>query len=193
MTAIVGLVKDGDVFMGGDSAGVAGYALTVRKDPKVFLTGPFIIGFTSSFRMGQILRFGEHGKRLNDVKFIRDLESISDPWEAMVSEVVPWLRTAFEQGGFTHKDYGKEYGGCFLVGYRGRLFCVEGDFQVGESSHGFHAVGCGQEMALGSLYTSNQEDWSPDYRVRKALETAQEFSAGVRGPFTILKLEKAAK
>lgn len=193
MTAIVGLVDDGEVWMGADSAGVAGLSLVVRKDPKVFISGPFIVGFTSSFRMGQILRFGESGQRLDDAKFVRDLQSITDPWEAMVSEVVPWLRKAFKSAGYAETENGKEWGGTFLIGYRGRLFQVEGDFQVGESSHGFDAVGCGQEMALGSLHTSRfKPDWGPQQRVRTALEAAQEFSAGVRGPFTILKLEKRA-
>src|SRR5690242_15173484 len=58
MTCIVGLVAaDGRVHLGGDSAGIAGYDLTVRKDPKVFRVGEFAVGFTSSFRMGQLLRF----------------------------------------------------------------------------------------------------------------------------------------
>ena len=58
MTCIVGLEHKGKVYIGGDSAGVAGYSLSVRADQKVFINGNFIFGFTSSFRMGQILRFG---------------------------------------------------------------------------------------------------------------------------------------
>src|SRR3546814_12575406 len=49
------LVDDGKVYLGGDSAGVAGWSLTVRTDPQVFRVGDCIIGFTSSFRMGQLL------------------------------------------------------------------------------------------------------------------------------------------
>jgi hypothetical protein len=36
MTAIVGLVQAGSVYIGGDSAGVSGMSLTVRADAKVF-------------------------------------------------------------------------------------------------------------------------------------------------------------
>lgn len=57
MTCIVGLVDKGSIYMGGDSAGVAGLSVTTRADEKVFLNGPFIMGFTTSFRMGQILRY----------------------------------------------------------------------------------------------------------------------------------------
>ncbi len=58
MTCIAGLVRDGRVYIGGDSAAVAGSTLFVRGDPKVFLNGEFIMGFSHSFRMGQILRYG---------------------------------------------------------------------------------------------------------------------------------------
>ena len=50
MTAIAAIVQDNVVYIGGDSAGVGGYSLEVRKDPKVFITGPFVMGFTTSFR-----------------------------------------------------------------------------------------------------------------------------------------------
>lgn len=40
MTCIVGVVEGHTVWMGGDSAGVGGYALTVRADQKVFRNGP---------------------------------------------------------------------------------------------------------------------------------------------------------
>lgn len=189
MTCIAGLVHDGDVWMGADSAGIAGWSLRVRKDPKVFIAGPFIVGFTSSYRMGQILRFGESGKRLDDAKFIRDLATIKDPWEAMISEVVPWLRKSFKDGGYAKNVSGEESGGTFLMGYRSRLFEIDADFQVGEAIHGLNAVGCGHELAIGSLYTSRRNN-DPENRIQTALMTAEEFSAGVRSPFTILKLEK---
>ena len=57
MTCIVGLLHDNSVYIGGDSAGVADYSLTVRADEKVFVNDGFIMGFTKSFRMGQLLRY----------------------------------------------------------------------------------------------------------------------------------------
>lgn len=56
MTAIVGLVEKGNVYIGGDSAGVAGLSISIRGDEKVFKVGPFIMGFTSSFRMRAITK-----------------------------------------------------------------------------------------------------------------------------------------
>src|SRR5919109_4864584 len=57
MTAIVGLADESKVWIGGDSAGVAGLSLTVRADEKVFRRGEWVFGFTGSFRAGQLLRY----------------------------------------------------------------------------------------------------------------------------------------
>ena len=62
MTVIVALKNKDEVVMGGDCAGVGwNYDIQMRSDPKVFRVGRFVIGYTSSFRMGQLLRFGLHG------------------------------------------------------------------------------------------------------------------------------------
>ena len=57
MTCIVGYQHKGKVWIGGDSAGVGGLSLTVRADRKVFQNKQFIMGFTTSFRMGQLLQY----------------------------------------------------------------------------------------------------------------------------------------
>lgn len=56
---------------------------------------------------------------------------------------------------------------------------------------GYDAVGCGQDIALGSLYaTKKLDDFSdPEAAVETALEAAEGYSAGVRRPFKILFLE----
>jgi hypothetical protein len=57
MTCIAALVKDKKVYMGADSAGLAGYHLGIRADRKIFMNSGFLFGFTSSFRMGQLLQY----------------------------------------------------------------------------------------------------------------------------------------
>lgn len=49
-------------------------------------------------------------------------------------------------------------------------------------------MGCGEDYALASMAMSKEYILDPELRVKKALETAEMFSAGVRGPFTILRL-----
>jgi hypothetical protein len=173
MTCIVGLVHDGKVYVGGDSAGVGGYDLTVRADKKVFRNGEFVMGFTSSFRMGNLLQHA-----LTPPRWHPD----DDVHKYMVTDFVDAVRTCLKKGGYATKESEAEVGGTFLVGYAGRLFTIHGDYQVGEGLDGYAACGCGDTIALGSLYTSKG---NPRSRVLTALAAAERFSAGVRAPFHI--------
>lgn len=174
MTCIVGLVEEGNVYMGGDSVGVAGWQLTVRKDSKVFRVGEFLLAGTGSFRMLQLLRYA----------FVApDYDPSTELERYMAVEFVNALRQCFKDGGFAEKKNEQESGGHFLVGVRGRLFYIEADYQVGESLCGYDAVGCGADVALGVLYAT--PDMQPKKRVELALRGAEQHNAGVRGPFSI--------
>ncbi|MCP1755440.1 hypothetical protein [Bradyrhizobium elkanii] len=174
MTCIVGLVNKGTVYIGGDSAGLdSNYSLVVRNDRKVFRSGDFVMGFTSSFRMGQFLAFGFHPNRPRVGV---------DVMTYMVTDFIDAVRARMKYGGFARTRDSAEYGGTFLVGYAARLFHISDDYQVGESVHGFDACGCGNAIALGSLRSTR--DWNdPKARLLEALGAAETFSAGVRGPF----------
>jgi ATP-dependent protease HslVU (ClpYQ) peptidase subunit len=175
MTCIVGLVHDGDVYIGGDSAGIAGLSVSLRADEKVFGNGPFIMGFTTSFRMGQLLRY----------KFSPPAQTVhQDDMEYMVTSFIDAVRQCFAGNGFGDKD--ASVGGNFLVGYKGKLYNIESDHQVGVPKLTYDAVGCGTDLALGAMYAT--EGLPPEDRINAALAAASTFSAGVAPPFTILKL-----
>ncbi len=183
MTCIVGVVSGKKVLIGGDSAGIAGYDLSVRTDPKVFSLGEFVIGFTTSFRMGQILA---HSFRPPEILPGVDLHAY------MTTVFVDEVRRLFKEKGYLHAENQRETGGTFLVGIRGRLFEINNDYQVGENQCGFAAVGCGAQVALGAMYATAQDPYTNDFelkhhfeRVHKALRAAEAFNAGVRGPFLI--------
>lgn len=173
MTAIVGLVHDDRVYIGGDSAGVSGWQLTVRADAKVFRNGPYVFGFTTSFRMGQLIRYGlvppkppAAGKNLD---------------RFMATVFVDAVRDCLKKGGWAKKDADREEGGDFLAGVNGRLFTVYSDYQVAEAADGYAAVGSGRELAVGALFATPGQ--KPRKRVALALTCAERHCAGVRGPF----------
>ncbi len=177
MTVIVGLVDNGVVYMGGDSAGVAGLSISVRADEKVFINSQFLLGFTSSFRMGQILRY----------EFVPPQQVIDqDDMQFMVVSFVGAVRGCFSKHGFgSMADKSSNVGGTFLVGYRGNLYMIGNDFQVGKCHTNYDAVGCGKDLALGSLYSTTK--LKARDRVKIALEAANQFSAGVSPPYIILR------
>lgn len=175
MTCIVGIETDQGVIIGGDSAGVAGWSITVRADQKVFTRDGYTFGFTSSFRMGQILRYDAE---LPIPNCHQNLDAF------MVSWFIPAIRTALTDGGYTTIRNNNEEGGTFLVGIRGRLYSVESDFQIGRARGGYMAVGCGDDLALGSLHSTTHLE--PRARVLAALKAAAAHSAGVCAPFKIV-------
>lgn len=186
MTCCVGCVApDRSVWMGADSAGIAGLDLTVRADRKVFRNGPFLFSITGSFRMGQLLRYALTPPAHPDAL---------DTDYYMATTFIDAVRECFASGGYRRKDNGVETGGTFLVGYRGRLFRVCSDFQIGESIDQYDAIGSGGEVARGALYVANKPylEFGPRDKLLYALHAAEQHSAGVRGPFHIESLSSSA-
>lgn len=177
MTCVIGFVKGKKVYIGGDSAGVAGLDIITRKDAKVFKKGRFVFGYTTSFRMGQLIRYKlklpSHPKGMGDFEF-------------MCTRFIDSIRGCLKIGGFTNINNNVEEGGKFLVGYKGNLYTIENDFQVGISAHSYDAVGCGESYALGALKALEVASNPPEKKIKMALEIAEEFSAGVRRPFVVV-------
>ena len=182
MTCIVGLIDrvNDKILLGGDSAGVSGFNVYLRKDPKVFKRDNFIFGFTSSFRMGQLL--------MTEGLIRREQREGEDTYKYMVSEFIPNVRKVFRDNGYSSISDNEETGGIFLVGCNKRLFFIDTDFQVGEYHDDYMCCGCGQAYAYGSLYSTNDIKITSYDRIIKALEAAEHFSCGVRRPFTIVTL-----
>ena len=173
MTCIVGIAQLGRVYIGGDSAGVSGLDLRIRRDEKVFVNGDFVFGCTTSFRMIQLLRY----------KLDPPLRHPSmDVMAYMSTTFIDAVRQTLKDGGFAGKSNEVESGGTFLVGHAGRLFSIHSDYQVAENADRFDACGCGEAYALGSLFNTNFEQTISE-RLFTALTCAAHFSAGVVGPF----------
>lgn len=182
MTCIVGAVDKGVVYIGGDSASVAGWTSRITKLPKVFKKGPFLIGYTTSFRMGQLLEHAlavplQTPKERDDMRF-------------MVTVFVEHVRQLLKERGMAKVEANAESGGQFLVGYRSRLFSVQSDFQVNEMADGYDAVGSGAEYALGAL--TALRGVRPALRLKRALEISAHFNMGVSAPFFVRALRPTA-
>jgi hypothetical protein len=177
MTCIVGIETPDGVLLGGDSAGLSGWVRTHRADPKVFAHGDgYVIGFTTSFRMGQLIRYADLPKPLD--RHGDDLDRF------MATELVDAVRKALKDGGWAARDKDREDAGTFLAGVNGRLFKVADDYQVGRSLDGYDAAGSGWELALGSLHTTATLTVAPVERAGLALAAAAHHCACVHPPFS---------
>jgi ATP-dependent protease HslVU (ClpYQ) peptidase subunit len=181
MTCIVGLVYEGVTYIGGDSLGSNTYSKTVRADRKVFRlkdSDKAVLGFTTSYRMGQLLMYA---KGLIDS---RDEPNIDH--EYLVTKFIPNIINLFENGGYSRNNSGEKSGGTFLLGYNDKLYTIYNDYQVAESVDGYVACGCGEDFALGSLHSTEGLNLTPEERIHIALKSASKFSTGVQAPYYII-------
>ena len=177
MTCIAGIVEEGKIYMGADSAGVdiSTYKMTYRADEKIFIRNKkMLYGFTSSFRMGQLLRYSlkipPHPDTMDDMTYL-------------TTRFIDAVRKCLKTGGYQTKKDEVETGGCFLLGYKSNLYTIFDDYQVAKSLDPISAIGCGADFALGSLHTSTG---NPLARLKMALEAASHWSVGVSPPFNYL-------
>lgn len=175
MTCIVGCANGKNVWMGGDSASVDGWTGRITNLPKVFIRGKFLIGYTSSFRMGQILQ--------HKLDIAPQNGKADDSY--MACDFIDAVRKCLKDNGYAKVENNVEQGGTFLVGYNGKLYRVGNDFQVNQ--HGdIDAVGIGDSFALGAMRALGKLPCQK--RIEKSLEIAAYFSMGVMPPFLILKI-----
>lgn len=189
MTCVVALIHENKVLLGGDAAASDDKSGLIfqRTDPKVFKVGQFGIAFVDSFRMGQILQYDWTPPVYKPTAGNKNLDKF------MRTKFVESIKGAFKDHGYGNQTAGStedgDEGGVFIVAVQntGRIFTMDSDFHIGEADIQYMAEGAGQEIALGSLYSTTAIK-TPRKRVRMALEAATKFNMSVRPPFTIIEV-----
>ena len=166
------------VYIGGDSAGVGGYDYDIREDKKVFKKGEIVFGFTSSFRMGQLLQYS---------LTIPEQHPNKSDFDYLCTDFMDAVIKCFKDNGYAKTKENEVSGGVFLLGYHGQLYTIYSDFQVSKTILPFASCGCGESYALGAL-AAMSHNMKPEAKITKALEIAVSFSAGVKPPFHIVKV-----
>lgn len=177
MTCIVGIEHKDTVWIGADSAGTNGRMdQRIRADKKVFIKGEFIIGFCGSFRAGQLLTCNLD---------VPPQEEGTDDFTFLVNDFTAAVRKCLEP---LKNDDPESSHPNFLFGYRGRLYGVEGDYQISRGEEKFDSVGSGSDIAMGALHASKGQGVKK--RILKALEASAKNNAAVRPPFHVMNLKK---
>jgi ATP-dependent protease HslVU (ClpYQ) peptidase subunit len=172
VTVIVGIARDGIVYMGGDRSASDGNIVLPLNRPKVKQCGEYLIGFAGSMGIGEIAHY-------------IDMPPIG-------KNIEKTLRTSFVKG---LKNAIEEYGNAshlednstdWLIGIHGRLFEISSqDWGVCEFIES--SIGSGNAIALGSLHTS--KNWKDqEKRIKYSLDAAVEISPSCSGPIDILSI-----
>lgn len=184
MTAIAAVSIRGRVYMGGDSSAIAdSHYLELAATPKVFAIGPLVLGYTSSFRMGQALQH-----RLTVPEHLPDSADLAalDRWMA-----VPFMdavRQVMRDAGFMKREYEREQGGQFLCGVRGHIYHCDDDFHASRRGKPYGACGSGISACLGAFALAERRIWpeDPEQLIKDVLAAAESCIATVRGPFHVI-------
>lgn len=186
MTCIVGYVDRDYIYMGADSIGSNGQFGKARKDSKLFTklvsNEYMLIGYTSSFRMGQLLKWKFTPPEINDMNVEKYMNTL------FIDEVIK----CFTDNGYGRIDSNVKSGGTFLVAFKGKLFEIEDDYQVCEWNSPFGACGCGYLTARGAMEALKKYDKEiePQKLLKIALEVTASNMVNVCGPFHIMKIKR---
>lgn len=172
-------MKDGKIWIGGDSAASQGDDIEIAATPKVFKRGQFVYGYAGCYRTGQVMHhlFREPDRKRGQ----SDIAYLVGPFIDAMRATIKKAGTDKTLNAGSEATYAQ-----MLLGYRGHLYCVENDFAVLECVDGIEAVGTGRPYAIGAMHAT--PTLSPSVRVRRGLNTAARWCSSVRGPFRIVSI-----
>lgn len=179
MTCIVGISDGERIVMGADSAGSSSDTQEIYDiaSSKIWAIGEYLVGIAGSYRAGQLARW--HMSWPEPPGPGADLEGF------VVREVVASLRRTLDEAGFvaaTEPTRAPQ----FLIGLRGRLFAIGGEFAAIRLATPFVAIGSGRHTAYGALQILAGLELGLEEKVSRALHAAQLQTANVREPFYLL-------
>lgn len=181
MTCIVGWSENNKVTLSCDSRGSNGHKYVTRKDSKIFEVGDFVFGFTSSYRMGQIIKYHFNPPTRK--------EGVSDEQYLHV-DILEHIIKILTDRGYNRVNNNEVTGGFFIIGWHGKLYEVECDYQIAQFHTKYAAVGCGEDYAKSCLWTLEQtkSKLSVKERLEMAIRCAASQNSGVDD--NILFIEK---
>ena len=182
MTCIVGITDGKRIVMGADSAGSSPDSPEIydTATSKLWSTGEYVIGICGSYRAGQLARWEMSWPEIPPgLGPGPELESF------MVREVVTCLRQTLQSAAFTSPEERSRVAQ-FLVGARGQLFSIGGDFSAVSMATPWMAIGSGRIAAYGAFHVLGGLDLELEDKATRALAAAQAQTANVREPFHVL-------
>lgn len=184
MTCIIGLEDSGNVYVGSDSALSDTWTISsLQAKEKIFINGNIIFGCCGSVRVAQLLHYALE---------IPEHESDKSDMEYLVIDFIDAIRTLLKEKGTLRApaDDGKvEYlpYSALIIGYKGKVYVVDEDFQISRSIGGFSCEGSGKEVASGAMQViKDRFDLTPEDKIKKSLEASAIHTCYVQGPFHVL-------
>lgn len=191
MTCIVAYRDSSGVVLGVDSLASNGHIGYCVEDDKIVAFGdpPYaLLGYTTSFRGGQLLRKLDLPHPLKHVDVFTKQDNIV---KYVYEDLSDAIRKIFKGGGFLKTHNGEESGMNALLVYGGEIYELQNDFSILQMSLPYMAIGSGQSFALGSFQTNEQyTEKSKRERCTDALRAAATHCVTVSEPFFFAEIFK---
>jgi ATP-dependent protease HslVU (ClpYQ) peptidase subunit len=183
MTCIIAYKDEkNDIYLAGDKMGSNSFTGQTVKEPKVFWKGDFRIGYTTSFRMGQILKHVWTPPQ-------RKVDQNTDSY--LYVDVVNSLKRCFIDNGFGNKD--KNNYGTFIMCYEDRMIEVQDELSLLESDRNVVSVGSGTYHATASVLAFSQYEKDVKKIFKKTYEIVGDCIVSVSKEFDLLGPKKEKK
>jgi ATP-dependent protease HslVU (ClpYQ) peptidase subunit len=181
MTCIVGLCRDDQIWLAGDSGGFEtdSGSIALSRTVKVWRWGQIVFGGAGSYRAIQIIQHWLADKGVSAQFAVHD----GSAENFMVTSLLPAMKGLLEEHGFgeVENDHAS-MDAVFLIGAKGQLFEFQSDYSMISIEAPFHAIGSGRDVAIGALDILNKSKKAPDNLLKEALITAEKYNAFVRRP-----------
>lgn len=172
MTCIVGIAKDGVVYIGGDRGMSDTYSILPLCRPKVKRCGDYLIGYSGSMGIGELAHY------IDMPPIVKNMEKV------LRTTFIKSLKAAIEEYG--NASHLEDNSTDWLIGVQGRLFEIASeDWSVAEFAES--SIGSASGIALGSLYTSR--NWKDQQkRIKYALDAAINISPSCLEPIDVFTI-----
>lgn len=178
MTCTVGVVKNGKVWLGGDSyTERAGIAKFQKIGTKLIRRGPFLFGYAGGSGIAPALQY-----TLKLPKHFRGVTPDELFHQFVMSHLIPCFSDCNLLEGQADS---KKFDGGLLVGFKGRLYEVDSSFGW-DARPQYSAIGCATNLALGAFWVlGNDPTIKPARQCEVALEAAAAHDPHVAPPFYV--------
>ena len=181
MTCIVGINTGKKIIIAGDRMASNGFIKMQLNCTKIFKKDDFIFGICGSGRVAQLLEY----KLIIPKRYVgQSIENYI--YTAFTDAVILVLE---KNNVLELKNGIKSFFGSFLFGYEDKLYHMYDNFESLDDSRGYDAAGSGCYHATASLYSTQGLNITPEERLKKAIECANEFVVSVDNKVDMVELE----
>lgn len=178
MTCVVAYKENGKIYMGADTIGSdENMRVSHRMNKKVWKKFDMIFGISGSYRIGQLVQYSleipEHDDSKNDMAYF-------------LEDFIPSFIKCLKENEIT-LDEGelKEFN--MLIGYKGNIYRLESDFNIGINKECYDVIGSGEDIATGALFIlAKDKKLKPKQKIKLALDASSRYVSSVGGTYTYI-------